>query len=181
MHSLAILLGEDPDALQAELETTAPIPPLPLTVPVGLPSDLLRRRPDIRRAERQLAAATARIGVATADLYPKFTITGLLGLDSTKPEHLFDYTSHYYSVVPGVTWPIFDAGKIQNNISAQDELQRQAELGYQQTVLIGAEGSRGFPGRLPDRATAPPCAGRRGDRQPGGAGPGPPAISAGGD
>jgi NodT family efflux transporter outer membrane factor (OMF) lipoprotein len=135
MHSLAILLGEDPGALEAELTTAAPIPPLPPTVPVGLPSDLLRRRPDIRRAERQLAAATARIGVATADLYPKFTITGLLGLDSTKPEHLFDYNSRYYSVVPGVTWPIFEAGKIQNNVSAQNEVQRQAELGYQQTVL----------------------------------------------
>jgi NodT family efflux transporter outer membrane factor (OMF) lipoprotein len=104
-------------------------------VPVGLPSELLRRRPDIRRAERRLAAATARIGVATADLFPKFTITGLIGLDSTAPKNLFQYQSHYYSVVPGVTWPIFDAGQIQANIDVTDEQQTQAMLTYRQTVL----------------------------------------------
>jgi NodT family efflux transporter outer membrane factor (OMF) lipoprotein len=135
IHSLSILLGLDPDALAEELEQVKPIPPLPPTVPVGLPSDLLRRRPDIRRAERQLAASSARIGVATADLFPKFTITGLLGLDSSKPKNLFDYSSRYYSFVPGVSWPIFDAGQIQNNIKVQNELERQAALGYQNTVL----------------------------------------------
>jgi outer membrane protein, multidrug efflux system len=139
IHSLGILLGQDPDALAAQLAQTEPIPPLPPEVPVGLPSDLLRRRPDIRRAERRLAAATARIGVATADLYPKFTITGLLGVDSTAPKNLFQYQSHYYSVVPGVTWPIFNAGQIQANVDVQNELQKQAVLDYQQTVLTALQ------------------------------------------
>jgi outer membrane protein, multidrug efflux system len=135
IHSMSILLGEDPNSLSAELSIDQPIPLAPPSVPVGLPSDLLRRRPDIRRAERQIAAANARIGVATADLFPKFTITGLLGLDSTTPKHLFDYSSHYYSLVPGVTWPIFDAGQINANIHVQDELTKQAVLNYRQTVL----------------------------------------------
>lgn len=135
IHDLGILLGQDPNSLMAELSKNQPIPPVPGLVPVGIPSELLRRRPDIRRAERQIAAATARIGVATADLFPKFTITGLLGLDSTKPKNLFNYSSYYYSLVPGVSWPIFDAGRIQNNIHVQNELERQAVLAYEQTVL----------------------------------------------
>jgi NodT family efflux transporter outer membrane factor (OMF) lipoprotein len=132
---MSILLGENPNSLSAELSIDQPIPLAPPSVPVGLPSDLLRRRPDIRRAERQITAANARIGEATADWFPKFTITGLLGLDSTTPKHLFDYTSHYYSFVPGVTWPIFDAGQIDANIHVQDELTKQAVLNYRQTVL----------------------------------------------
>jgi outer membrane protein, multidrug efflux system len=135
IHDLGILLGEDPEALSEELSVAKPIPPTPPIVPAGLPSELLRRRPDIRRAERQVAAATARIGVATADLLPKFTITGLLGLDASQPKNLFQYQSHYYELVPGVTWPIFDAGKILANVHVQNELERQAVLNYQQTVL----------------------------------------------
>jgi outer membrane protein TolC len=86
IHALSTLLAEQPEALNDELTKVAPIPPVPPEVPVGLPSELMKRRPDIRRAERQLAAATARIGVATADLFPKFSITGLLGLDATQPK-----------------------------------------------------------------------------------------------
>jgi NodT family efflux transporter outer membrane factor (OMF) lipoprotein len=135
VHALSVLLAEQPEALDDELSKVAPIPPVPPEVPVGLPSDLMRRRPDIRRAERQLAAATARIGVATADLFPKFSITGLLGLDSTQPKHIFDYGSHYYEIAPGFTWPIFDAGKIRANIRVQTESQQQAVATYQQAVL----------------------------------------------
>jgi NodT family efflux transporter outer membrane factor (OMF) lipoprotein len=135
IHALSILLAEQPDALADELTRVAPIPPVPPEVPVGLPSELLKRRPDLRRAERQLAAANARIGVATADLFPKFSITGLLGVDSTKPQHLFDWGSHYYDIVPGFTWPIFDAGRIRATIRAQDEAQQQAVAAYQQAVL----------------------------------------------
>jgi multidrug efflux system outer membrane protein len=135
IHALSVLLAEQPEALNDELMKVAPIPPVPPEVPVGLPSELLKRRPDIRRAERQLAAASARIGVATADLFPKFSITGLLGLDSTQPKHLFDYGSHYYELVPGFTWPIFDAGRIRANIRAQNEAEQQAVATYQQAVL----------------------------------------------
>jgi outer membrane protein, multidrug efflux system len=135
IHSLGILLGQDPSALSAELSETEPLPPLPPNTPVGLPSDLLRRRPDIRRAERRLAASTARIGVAVADLYPKFTITGLLGLDSSTVNHLLEYSSRYYSIVPGMTWSIFSAGQVQANIDKSNEEERQAALQYQQAVL----------------------------------------------
>jgi NodT family efflux transporter outer membrane factor (OMF) lipoprotein len=135
IHSLGILLGEDPTALMDELAATEPIPPLPPEVPVGLPSDLLRRRPDIRRAERRLAAATARVGQATADFYPKFTITGLLGVDSTSPRHLFDYSSRYYEIVPGMSWSILNGGQVQANVDIHNEQQKQAGLEYQQTVL----------------------------------------------
>ncbi|MGD1276520.1 MAG: efflux transporter outer membrane subunit [Tepidisphaeraceae bacterium] len=135
IHELGILLGQDPDALAAELTAAAPIPPAPPAVPLGVPADLLRRRPDIRRAERQLAAATARIGVATADLYPKFTLTGSFGLDSSKVHNLAEWSSRYFALNPGVTWPIFDAGKIRSNVAVQKELAQQAATNYQQTVL----------------------------------------------
>ena len=135
IHTLGVLMGQDPDVLADELSSAAPIPPVPPEIPIGLPSDLLRRRPDIRRAERQLAAATARVGQSTADLYPKFSITGALGLDTTNTKHLFDWGSRYYSFSPGITWPIFDAGRIRANIHVQDEQQQQALDDYQQTVL----------------------------------------------
>jgi NodT family efflux transporter outer membrane factor (OMF) lipoprotein len=136
IHQMGILLGEDPDALTDELEAGAPIPPAPPAVPVGLPVELVRRRPDIRRAERELAAASARIGVATADLYPKFSLTGSFGVDSSNLNNLVEWNSRYFAINPGVSWPIFDAGRIRSNIAVQKELARQAALDYQQTVLM---------------------------------------------
>lgn len=135
IHALGVLLGQDPDSLSAELSVSAPIPPVPPEVPVGVPADLVRRRPDIRRAERQLAAASARIGVATSDFYPKFSITGSFGLDSSQVHQLFDWNSHYFALSPGVSWPIFDAGRIRNNVEVQKELTRQAATSYQSVVL----------------------------------------------
>ncbi len=135
IHALGVLLGDDPDALFAELSTSAPIPPVPPRVPVGVPADLVRRRPDIRRAERQLAAATARIGVATSDFYPKFSLTGSLGLDSSQIKPLLDWNSRYFALSPGVSWPIFDAGRIKSNVEVQKELTRQAATSYQSAVL----------------------------------------------
>jgi NodT family efflux transporter outer membrane factor (OMF) lipoprotein len=117
------------------LTGTAPIPLIPPLVPVGVPADLVRRRPDIRRAERQLAAASARIGVATADFYPKFSITGSFGLDSSQIKELFDWNSRYFALSPGISWPIFDAGRIHNNVRVQRELARQAATSYQLAVL----------------------------------------------
>jgi NodT family efflux transporter outer membrane factor (OMF) lipoprotein len=130
-----VLLGEDPNSLLAELTTISPIPAVPPEIPIGLPSQLLRRRPDVRRAERQLAAATARIGQAQADLLPKFSITAALGFDATRPKALFDWTSRYWSLSPGVSWPIFDSGRIRFNIQVKNEQQAQASAEYQQTVL----------------------------------------------
>lgn len=134
IHALGILLGQDPGALTSELSTTAPIPPRPPAVPAGVPADLLRRRPDIRRAERQLAAATARVGVATADLYPRLVLSGSLSLQGDTIGHLSSFDSRAFSFGPSLTWPIFDAGKIRSNIAVQDERQRQSLLDYQQTV-----------------------------------------------
>jgi NodT family efflux transporter outer membrane factor (OMF) lipoprotein len=135
MHALAILVARNPDALDAELDAMKPLAPLPPIVPVGLPSDLLRRRPDIRRAERQIAAANARIGSATADLFPKFGLTGSVGLDATQFKNLFDWQSRYFLISPTITWPIFDAGRIVNNIALQKGNTDEAALVYKKTVL----------------------------------------------
>ena len=135
IHHLGILLGLDPNAVSAELTTATPVPVGPPAVPPGLPSELLRRRPDIRRAERQLAEATANIGIATADLFPKFSITGAMGTEASQFGRLFDWSSRFYSIAPGVTWDIFDAGKVKSNIAVQNARQAEALEAYRAAVL----------------------------------------------
>ncbi|MDB5353623.1 MAG: transcriptional regulator, Fis family [Phycisphaerales bacterium] len=139
IHRLGVLLGQQPTALMEELSKASPIPPPPPTVPVGLPSQLLRRRPDVRRAERQLAAATARVGVATADLFPRFSLTGSLGLAAGQFKQLGRLDSVFYTIGPSVSWPIFDAGKIVANIHVQNEREGQYLAQYQATVLVSLE------------------------------------------
>jgi len=136
LHRLAILLAKPPDALADELTSPAPIPTGPSAIPVGLPSELLLRRPDIRRAERQLAAATARIGVATADLYPRFSLNGQFGFQSTQFKSFFDYDSRMWAFGPAITFPIFNAGRIRFNIRIQNERQQQSLFQYEQTILV---------------------------------------------
>jgi NodT family efflux transporter outer membrane factor (OMF) lipoprotein len=135
IHALSILLDEFPGALEAELETPAPIPFGPAHIPAGLPSELLRRRPDIRQAERAIAAASAVIGVETAQLYPQVSLTGSLGYESSELAQLFNWNSRYFSFGPGFNWQIFTAGAIQNNIIVDQSLERQALLTYESTVL----------------------------------------------
>jgi multidrug efflux system outer membrane protein len=135
VHALGVLAGEDPTALAEELAAAAPIPGVPPRVPVGMPADLLRRRPDVRRAERQAAAATARVGVATASLYPRVSITGTFGFDSTKFKHLLDRQSYYFLLSPGVSWPIFEGGRIRANVDARDAAREDALLAYREVVL----------------------------------------------
>ena len=106
---------------------------------MGLPAELLRRRPDVRQAERQLAAATARIGVAEADLYPKLSLTGSLGLESVKLADLATGASRFWSIGPTLSWPIFDAGRIRANIAVQDARTEQQLTTYEQTVLRSLE------------------------------------------
>ncbi len=107
---------------------------------MGLPSELLRRRPDIRRAEAQIHAATARIGVATADLFPKFSLTGSFGFSSNDLTKLGNLSnSKFWSLGPTVTWPIFAGGQITYNIKVQDALTEQALLTYQKTVLTAMQ------------------------------------------
>jgi len=135
IYSLGVLLGRQPAALEKDLVKESPIPPTPPEIPVGLPSDLVRRRPDIRRAEAQLHAATARIGVATADLFPKFSLTGSLGLSASDLTRLGNWTSKFWSWGPSVTWPVFAGGRIYWNIKVQDALQEQALAAYEKAVL----------------------------------------------
>ncbi len=139
IHRLGVLLGQPPEALLAELSAPAPIPSAPPVVPVGLPSDLLRRRPDIQQAERQLAASTARIGVATADLFPKFSLTGIAGYESTSASDWFAGGSKFWSLGPTVQWRIFDAGRIRANIRVQNARQEQSLAAYEETVLMSFE------------------------------------------
>jgi NodT family efflux transporter outer membrane factor (OMF) lipoprotein len=134
IHSLAYTIGVQSDALSDELGVVSALPKIPLEVPVGVPSDILRRRADVRQAERQLAAANAMIGVATAGLFPRFALTGSAGLDSSKFADLPRWSSHYYSIIPGVSWPILDWGKVRANITVQNEAQKQAFTAYESTV-----------------------------------------------
>jgi NodT family efflux transporter outer membrane factor (OMF) lipoprotein len=139
IFNLSVLLGEEPGALVETLSQPAPMPPVPSDVPVGLPSDLLRRRPDIRRAEAAAHAATARVGVATADLFPRFTLTGSLGLQGQRAKSLTNASNYFWSFGPGVTWPLFDAGRIRSNINVQDAAQEEALLTYRQTILTALQ------------------------------------------
>src|ERR1017187_8171620 len=115
-HRLAVLIGQKTGALLDELSATAPIPAPPPTVPVGLPSELLRRRPDVRRAERQLAASTADIGVQTAELFPKFTLLATGGLQSLSAGDWFTSGARYWSAGPMISWRIFDLGRIRSQV-----------------------------------------------------------------
>jgi outer membrane protein, multidrug efflux system len=134
-YSLDLLLGLAPGALWGELEKEIAIPQLPAEVLVGLPSDLLRRRPDIRVAERRLAAATAQVGAAIADLFPKFFLIGDFGLQSISASDWFSGRSRYWSIGPTISWPIFDAGRIRANIEIRNAQQEQVLSEYEKTVL----------------------------------------------
>ncbi len=135
IHLLGVLLGEAPAALYAELQQPAPIPGPPARVAVGLPANLLRQRPDVRSAERQLAAQTARIGVATADLYPRFSLVGTFALSALDAAELFTKGSTTYGVGPTMRWNLFDGGRIRNLVRAEDARTEQALARYEQIVL----------------------------------------------
>jgi len=139
LNRLAVLLGEQPGKVHAELEKREAIPVTPLKVAVGVPADALRRRPDIRRAERQLAAQTSRIGVATADLYPKFSLSGSIGLEALTLSKLISFDSWSSSGGLQITWPIFKAGAIRQNIEVQSALQEQYLIAYEAAVLNALE------------------------------------------
>ncbi len=138
-NRLAILLGEAPGSLHQELAAREMIPKLPTAVVVGIPAETLRHRPDIRQAERNLAAQTARIGVATADLYPKFHLFGTIGIESISAGDLFQSTSKVWGGGPQASWNIFSGGAIRQNIKVQSALQEQALIHYESTVLLAQE------------------------------------------
>ncbi len=134
INQLSELLAREPEALRAELAAAAPIPPAPPQVPIGVPADLARRRPDIREAEASLHAATAQIGVAVADLFPRLTLTAGGGFQSESTGNLVDWASRFGSLGPGLTLPVFDRGRWQS-VSLSNVRSQQAALAYQRTVL----------------------------------------------
>lgn len=136
-NRLAVLVGEHPGSL--EIEPEAPIPVTPLGVAVGIPGDLLRRRPDVRQAERELAAQTARIGVATAKLYPSLRLTGSIGLEALSGHTLFKTGSTTYGMGPGFSWNLFNAGAVRQNIQVETALQEQALIHYEAVILLALE------------------------------------------
>ena len=138
-NRLAVLLGKKPGEVHQELAEKKPIPMLPVTVAVGIPAETLRHRPDIRRAERNLAAQTARIGVATADLYPKFRLMGTIGLESISTGDFLESASRTWSIGPGISWNIFHGGAIRQNIKVRSALQEQALIQYESAVLKALE------------------------------------------
>ncbi len=139
IYRIGVLLGREPESLAQTLEVPGPIPLAPPEVPVTLPSELLLRRPDLRRAERDLAAATARIGVTRADLFPRFSISGNFGRISEDAADLGSGSSQFWAIVPGVRWPILSGGRIRANIRVQTARQEQMLHSYQQAVLNALE------------------------------------------
>jgi len=139
IHRLSILLGEEPGALRSELEHASAIPAAAPDVEVGLPSDLLKRRPDIRRSEAQLVAATARIGEAKADLFPHFVLTGAAGRQTSQLHDITLGAGNFFSVGPGISLPLFTGGRIRSNIAVQDARQREALISYRSNVLNALE------------------------------------------
>jgi len=138
-NRIAVLLGEPPTRFILETPPPAPLGKLPPLVAIGRPEDLLRRRPDIRRAERELAAATARIGVATADLFPRLSFTGTFGPQAQTVNELFRPGSAAYSFGPTLTWAAFDLGRVETRIRAANA-RADAELNrYEQSVLLALE------------------------------------------
>jgi NodT family efflux transporter outer membrane factor (OMF) lipoprotein len=135
IHALGVLTGEAPGTLLETLSKPAPIPTA-APPPPGLPSELLRRRPDIRAAERRAAAASADIGVATAELYPRFSLTAQPAFVSTELSSLLDWGSRSYSIGAGLIWPLFNGGRIKAQVGAAGERQTQAVLAWRQSVLV---------------------------------------------
>lgn len=135
INALSLLLGQPPNALRTELATAKPVPPVPPEVPIGLPSELARRRPDIMQAEATLHAATADIGVAVANFYPQVTLSGSLGLQALQPWRMFELNARNYSAGPGITIPIFQGGQLRSTLHLREAQQEEAAVNYQKTVL----------------------------------------------
>jgi len=143
-NGLAVLLGETPDQMDRILNGPGRIPPSPAHVAAGIPKDLLRRRPDVRQAERAAASKSALIGVATADLYPSFSLSGQLGASANNQGQnsltdIFNWSSRDLSAGAGFTFPIFNYGRLVNQVRVQDAQFQQAVLNYQNTVLVAQQ------------------------------------------
>jgi NodT family efflux transporter outer membrane factor (OMF) lipoprotein len=134
-HALSVLTGQPPEAMDAEFSDTGDLPSPPAVIPVGVPSTLARRRPDVRQSEAGLHAATAQVGVSVASLFPDISLTGTLGLRNTSPGYLFDWDSKFYTFGPTVSIPIFHGGALVSNVRLSRALAAEAALNYRKTVL----------------------------------------------
>lgn len=137
-YRLAVLLGERPGALDAELHPAA-FETYAKSLPIGDPTVLLRQRPDVRAAEQQLAAATARVGVATADLFPRVNVTGFIGFLSGDVGKLFGSNTHAWSIAPSVSWAAFDIGSVRARLRASESQSDAAAANYEKVVLTALE------------------------------------------
>lgn len=143
-NAMAVLLGKPPGTIQDMLGAPGAIPKAPPEVAIGIPAELLRRRPDVRQAELQAAAQSALIGVAEADLYPSLALTGSIGLVSADTRNnglgdLFKTDSLNYFVGPSFNWPILNYGRLKNNVRVQDARLQGLLINYQDTVLSAAQ------------------------------------------
>jgi len=138
-NRIAVLVGNSPGSLDRELSPVRTMPELNGKIDPGIPADLLRRRPDLRKAERDLAAQTARIGVAVSDLYPKITLSGSIGIESSTTGSLFDSDSLSRSIGPSISWPVFRAGAIRRNVEVQTLIAEQRLVQYKSLVLTALE------------------------------------------
>ena len=134
-HAIAILLGQAPASLDQRLSAPAPLPRVADAIAIGIPADTLRRRPDVVAAERKLAAETARIGVATAALYPGFQLSGSIGLDALNPADLLTRSALGHSLAAAVVGTLFDGGRLRQRVEIQNAVQEQALVNYRSTVL----------------------------------------------
>jgi NodT family efflux transporter outer membrane factor (OMF) lipoprotein len=139
LNRLAVLTGVEPGRLHEVLQEPAPIPAPPLQVLVGVPAETLRQRPDLRKAEQQLAAATARVGVAMSDLYPKFRLGGSIGVESVDSADILSAYARGWKFGPSFSWPLFDGGQIRRNIEVQSTQQEQQLIHYRSVVLAALE------------------------------------------
>ena len=139
IYRLGVLIGREPAALYDELSVVGDIPKPPAETLIGVPVDLVRRRPDVRAAERRLAAQTAQIGVAAADLYPRFSLSGTFGFEATDINHMLDARSVTYGFGPALRWNIFDGLRNLNRIAVQQVATHQAYVSYEQTLLLALQ------------------------------------------
>ena len=138
-HRLELLLGRQPGSLAERLDKVADLPTLPPRIGVGIPADTLRQRPDIVRAERTLAAETARLGAAEADRFPSFALSGSIGVEALRFAALTSSGAVAGSLIAGVSAPLFDGGRLRNQVLIQDEVRHQAEIAYRQSILTALQ------------------------------------------
>jgi NodT family efflux transporter outer membrane factor (OMF) lipoprotein len=134
-YQIDLLLAKTPGETESVLSAIRPLPPIPPAIAVGLPGELLRRRPDIREAEAQLHSATAKVGVAIAQLYPSISLTGTYGLQGLHVQDLKDWAARFYTFGPSINVPIFEGGKLRAQVALSKDQAEEAALAYRKAVL----------------------------------------------